>query len=111
MAQVEGIVEGQVDVLDSGGIEVAMQAIPHQVAQYPGLPSGNDLMNPDFAGLGSAYGALGLKVNRDDEFLPALKQAMSANRSALIEVSTDLEYVTPTATLTELSGKPLQGGD
>ena len=83
----------------------------HQVAQYPGRPSGNDLMNPDFAALGSAYGALGLKVNRDDEFLPALKQAMSANRSALIEVSTDLEYVTPTATLTELSGKPLQGGD
>ena len=74
----------------------------HQVAQYPGRPSGNDLMNPDFAALGSAYGALGLKVNRDDEFLPALKQAMSANRSALIEVSTDLEYVTPTATLTEL---------
>jgi len=24
-------------------------------------------------------------------------------------VSADLEYVTPTATLTELSGKPLQG--
>jgi hypothetical protein len=36
---------------------------------------------------------------------------MAANRSALIEVSTDMEYVTPTATLTELSGKPLQGGD
>ena len=35
VAQVEGIVEGQVDVLDSGGIEVIMQAIPHQVAQYP----------------------------------------------------------------------------
>src|SRR5206468_9800933 len=25
----------------------------HQEAQYPGRPSGNDLMNPDFAGLGS----------------------------------------------------------
>lgn len=83
----------------------------HQVAQYPGRPSGNDLVNPDFAGLGTAYGALGLKVNRDDEFLPALKQAMAAKRSALIEVSTDMEYVTPTATLTELTGKPLQGGD
>jgi len=83
----------------------------HQEAQYPGRPSGNDLVNPDFAGLGTAYGALGLKVHRDEEFLPALKQAMAANRSALIEVSTDYEYVTPTATLTELSGKPLQGGD
>jgi acetolactate synthase I/II/III large subunit len=83
----------------------------HQVAQYPGRPIANDLVNPDFAGLGTAYGALGLKVNRDEEFLPALKQAMSANRSALIEVATDMEYVLPTATLSELSGKPLQGAD
>jgi acetolactate synthase-1/2/3 large subunit len=50
-----------------------------------------------------------LKVNRDEEFLPAFKQAMAANRSALIEVMTDPEYVTPTATLSEISGKPLQG--
>jgi acetolactate synthase-1/2/3 large subunit len=83
----------------------------HQEAQYPGRPCGNDLVNPDFAALGAAYGALGLKVTRDAEFAPALKQAMTANRSALIEVSTDFEYVTPNATLTELSGKPLQGGD
>jgi acetolactate synthase-1/2/3 large subunit len=83
----------------------------HQVAQYPGRPIANDLVNPDFAGLGTAYGALGLKVTRDEEFLPALKQAMSANRSALIEVTTDMEYVLPTATLSELSGKPLQGAD
>ena len=83
----------------------------HQEAQYPGRQYGNDLANPDFAGLGTAYGALGLKVTRDEEFLPALRQAMAAKRSALIEVTTDFEFVTPTATLTELSGKPLQGGD
>jgi acetolactate synthase-1/2/3 large subunit len=81
----------------------------HQEAQYPGRQYGNDLVNPDFAALGSAYGALGLKVTRDEEFLPAFKQAMAANKSALIEVMTDLEFVTPTATLSELSGKPLQG--
>jgi len=79
----------------------------HQEAQYPGRQYGNDLVNPDFAALGSAYGALGLKVTRDEEFLPAFKQAMAANKSALIEVVTDLEFVTPTATLSELSGKPL----
>lgn len=83
----------------------------HQEAQYPGRQYGNDLVNPDFAGLGAAYGALGLRVARDEEFLPALRQAMAAKRSALIEVSTDLEFVTPNATLAELSGKPLQGGD
>jgi acetolactate synthase-1/2/3 large subunit len=83
----------------------------HQEAQYPGRQYGNDLVNPDFAGLGAAYGALGLKVTRDEEFAPAFKQALSANRSALIEVMTDFEFVTPTATLAELAGKPLQGGD
>jgi acetolactate synthase-1/2/3 large subunit len=83
----------------------------HQEAQYPGRRYGNDLINPDFAGLGIAYGALGIKVTRDEEFAPALQRAMNANGSALIEVSTDYEFVTPNATLTELSGKPLQGGD
>jgi acetolactate synthase-1/2/3 large subunit len=82
----------------------------HQEAQYPGRQYGTGLNNPDFAALGAAYGALGLKVARDEEFAPALKQAMAANRSALIEVLTDMEYVTPTATLSEVSGKPL-GGD
>ena len=83
----------------------------HQEAQYPGRQYGTDLVNPDFAALGSAYGALGLKVTRDEEFLPAFKKAMTADRSALIEVMTDFEYVTPSATLSELSGKPLQRGE
>jgi acetolactate synthase-1/2/3 large subunit len=81
----------------------------HQEAQYPGRQYGTNLMNPDFAGLGSAYGALGLKVSRDDEFLPAFKKAMAADRPALIEVLTDFEYVTPAAKLSDLAGKRLQG--
>ncbi len=81
----------------------------HQEAQYPGRRYGTDLVNPDFAALGAAYGALSFKVSRDTEFLPAFKQALAADRSALIEVITDPEYVTPSATLSELSGKPLRG--
>jgi len=81
----------------------------HQEAQYPGRPYGTELVNPDFAALGAAYGALGLKVSRDAEFLPAFKKALAADRPALIEVTTDPEYVTPTATLLQLSGKRLQG--
>jgi acetolactate synthase I/II/III large subunit len=81
----------------------------HQEAQYPGRQYGTDLVNPDFAALGIGYGALGLKVSRDEEFLPAFKKAMAADGSALIEVSTDLEYVTPSAKLSELAGKRLQG--
>jgi acetolactate synthase I/II/III large subunit len=81
----------------------------HQEAMFPGHTYGMELENPDLAALGAAYGALGLKVSRDEEFLPALKQALAADRSALIEVMTDAEFATPTTTLSELSGKPLQG--
>jgi acetolactate synthase-1/2/3 large subunit len=81
----------------------------HQEAMFPGHAYGMELQNPDFASMGAAYGALGLKVTRDEEFLPAFKQAMAADGSALVEVLTDYEYVTPTATLSELSGKTLQG--
>ena len=81
----------------------------HQEAQYPGRQHGVALENPDFALMGESYGALGLKVTRDEEFLPAFKKALAANRSALIEVQTDFEYVTPTAKLAELRGKKLAG--
>lgn len=79
----------------------------HQEGQFPGRPSGTSMTSPDFAGLGNAYGALGIKVTRDSEFLPALKEAKKANRPALIEVLTDLEMLSPTATLTDVSkGRP-----
>jgi acetolactate synthase-1/2/3 large subunit len=81
----------------------------HQEAMFPGHSYGMELENPDLAALGVAYGALGLKVTRDEEFLPAFKQAMAADRSTLIEVLTDYEFATPTATLSELSGKTLGG--
>jgi acetolactate synthase-1/2/3 large subunit len=81
----------------------------HQEAMFPGHTYGMELLNPDLAALGTAYGALGLKVTRDEEFLPAFKQAMAASGPALIEVVTDYEYATPTATLSELSGKTLPG--
>ena len=81
----------------------------HQEAQYPGRHIGVALENPDFALMGEAYGALGLKVTRDEEFMPAFKRALAANRSALIEVQTDYEYVTPNAKLSELAGKKLAG--
>jgi acetolactate synthase-1/2/3 large subunit len=75
----------------------------HQEAQYPNRPFGTDFVNPDFAALGTAYGALGIKVTRDNEFLPALKEAIQANRPALIEVMTDLEFISPTAELAQVT--------
>ena len=79
----------------------------HQEAQYPNRPSGTDFVNPDFAALGTAYGGLGIKVTRDPEFLPALQEALKADKPALIEVMTDLEFISPTAKLSQVTaGQP-----
>jgi acetolactate synthase-1/2/3 large subunit len=79
----------------------------HQEAQYPNRPSGTDFVNPDFAALGTAYRALGIQVTRDHDFLPALQEALKANRPALIEVMTELEFISPTATLSQVTaGQP-----
>jgi acetolactate synthase-1/2/3 large subunit len=79
----------------------------HQEKQFPGRPSGTDMVSPDFATLARGYGALGFKVERDADFLPALEEAKKSNRPALIEVSTDLEMLSPSATLSEVTkGNP-----
>jgi len=79
----------------------------HQEAQYPNRPSGTDFVNPDFAALGTAYGGLGMKVTRDNDFLPALQEALKADKPALIEVMTDLEFISPTAELSQVTaGQP-----
>jgi len=79
----------------------------HQETQYPNRPSGTDFVNPDFAALGTAYGGLGIKVTRDNDFLPALQEALKADKPALIEVMTDLEFISPTAKLSQVTaGQP-----
>ncbi|MCG0278304.1 MAG: biosynthetic-type acetolactate synthase large subunit [Thermanaeromonas sp.] len=41
--------------------------------------------NPDFVRLAEAYGAVGLRVTRQEEVIPALKEAMDNGRLTLIE--------------------------
>ncbi|MEE8554555.1 MAG: thiamine pyrophosphate-dependent enzyme, partial [bacterium] len=74
----------------------------HQERDFPGRTVGTDLQNPDFAALATSFGALGLRATEPDEFRPALEQALAADRPAVIEVTTDLEAITTTATLSEL---------
>jgi len=54
--------------------------------------------NPmNFARLAEDMGALGLRVEKVAEFAPALMQALSANRPAVIDVVTDVEALAPLA--------------
>jgi acetolactate synthase-1/2/3 large subunit len=77
----------------------------HQERTYPERVSGTDLTNPDFVALAESFGALGLRVNKTEEFESALDQALNANRPALIEVVVDPEAIAPTATLSSLKNQ------
>jgi acetolactate synthase-1/2/3 large subunit len=47
----------------------------------------------DFAAIGRAVGARGVHVERDDEFEPALRQALAEERSTVIQVALDRAWV------------------
>ena len=57
-----------------------------QEHRYRGRTIGTDLRNPDFAQLAEVYGALGIKLNDHKGLGPALRDALKAERPAVIEV-------------------------
>ena len=57
-----------------------------QMHRYQGRAIGTELHNPDFAQLAEVYGALGIKLADRRELGPALREALNANRPAVIEV-------------------------
>ena len=79
----------------------------HQERHYPGRVSGTSLVNPDFAALARAYGAVGLTVNRTDEFAAAFERALAADRPALLHVRLDPQALTPNASLDALRAQGL----
>jgi len=74
----------------------------HQERDYPGRYIATDLKNPDFAALARAHGAHGYTVEKNADFLPALREAISARKPAVIDVRTDLENISVAATISQL---------
>jgi acetolactate synthase-1/2/3 large subunit len=71
----------------------------HQERNYPARVSGTDLLNPDFAALARAYGALGETVVATDQFAPAFERAIASGRPSLLHVKVDPQAITMNATL------------
>jgi acetolactate synthase-1/2/3 large subunit len=74
----------------------------HQEREYPGRVSGTDLLNPDFAAVARAYGALGETVMATAEFAPAFERALASGRPSLLHVKVDPQALTMNATLDDL---------
>jgi len=61
----------------------------------------------DFAAIAEACGVLGLSVGSDDEFEPALRQALEAGRPALLHLALDPRWTTPDGSPTDYRRSPV----
>ncbi|MBV8122605.1 MAG: thiamine pyrophosphate-binding protein, partial [Paucibacter sp.] len=74
----------------------------HKEREYPGRVSGSDLFNPDFAALAQAYGWAPSRVERTEDFAPALRAALAAGKPALIHLRLSSDVSTSRSTLTAM---------
>lgn len=61
----------------------------HQDREYPGRASATALRNPDFAAMATAFGGLGLTVERTEDFREAFETALAHEGPALVHCITD----------------------
>jgi acetolactate synthase-1/2/3 large subunit len=80
----------------------------HQERHFPGRVYGTDLVNPDFAALGRAYGAHAETVDRTEQFAPALQRSLAQDRPSLIWLKVDPQAITMNATLDEIRAQALR---
>jgi acetolactate synthase-1/2/3 large subunit len=80
----------------------------HQERKHPERVLGTDLINPDFAALGRAYGAHAETVVKTDDFAPAFERALAASRPALLHVRLDPQALTMNASLDALRAQGLR---
>ena len=80
----------------------------HQERHYPGRVSGSDLFNPDFAALARSYGWRAARVERTEEFEPALREALSDGPPMLLHLKLDTDVSTSRSTLAEIRAAALK---
>ena len=80
----------------------------HQERDYPGRVSGSDLFNPDFCALALAYGWAASRVDHTEDFEPALRAALAADKPTLIHLRLSTDVSTSRSTLTAIRAAALQ---
>lgn len=80
----------------------------HQEREYPARTIGTDLKNPDFAAYAKAFGCWSSTVRATAEFAPAFEAAVASGKPALIEIITDPDQISPTATLSGMRSAALK---
>ena len=71
----------------------------HQEREYPGRISATQLKNPDFKAYAQAFGGHGERVERTEDFAPALARARASGLPSVLHCLIDPQAITPTGTL------------
>ncbi|MBM3567447.1 MAG: thiamine pyrophosphate-binding protein [Alphaproteobacteria bacterium] len=74
----------------------------HQERTYPNREYGTALVNPDFAVFAQSFGAFGVRIERTADFPAAFEAALASGRPAVIEIVTDPDILSPTASIAGL---------
>ncbi len=74
----------------------------HQEKFYPGRTIGTELTNPDFTAMAQALGAFAQRVEKTEDFAPAMDAALDANEPAVIEMITNPDQITTLKTLSAI---------
>ena len=77
----------------------------HQERDYPKRISATALANPDFAKLAEAYGGWAERVERTEEFAPALARSLERGGIRLLHCVTDVEVITNQTTIAALHAR------
>lgn len=74
----------------------------HQELHFPKRVIGTDLGDVSFAELAKCLNATGIRVETEDQFTRALIQSFNETKPTVIEVMTDPNQISVTATIDEL---------
>ncbi|MBX2854957.1 MAG: acetolactate synthase [Rhodobacteraceae bacterium] len=76
----------------------------HQERDHPRRSVATDLVNPDFAAWGRAFGALGLTVAEEGRAGEAVSAALAHDGPVVVDVKCSLEAISAYTTITKLRG-------
>ena len=77
----------------------------HQARSFPGRKTATDLVNPDFAAWGEAFGAKGFKIETEAEAEEIVAAAMAHDGPCVIETRVSLNHISPSARIDEIEAQ------
>lgn len=77
----------------------------HQARSFPGRPTSTELVNPDFAAWGEAFGAKGFKIETEADVEDTVAAAMAHDGPCVIETRVSLNHISPAARIDEIEAR------